>query len=169
MKTEDEFFIGKRPWSKIKDAVLRDYLPPYLGKVAKLGQQIILIDAFAGPGIFEKEKGEDRLGSPLIVFQAVEKYVRGKYLVIFMNSNKAHHKKLEITMKKMAPQKAVMSLYGTAQELLEKVSKILTNQTLFIYLDPFGLKDLDFKLIEPFLQRSISYSTEIVINALCEF
>jgi len=164
MKTEDEFFRGKRPWSKIKDAVLRDYLPPYLGKVAKLGQQIILIDAFAGPGIFEKEKGENRLGSPLIVFQTVEKYVRGKYLAIFMNSNKNHYKKLKNTMNKLSPQKAVMALYGTAQELLEEVSKILTNQTLFIYLDPFGLKDLDFKLIEAFLQRDISYSTEIVIN-----
>jgi len=164
MKSEDEFFKGKRPWSKIKDDVLRDYLPPYLAKVAKLGQQIILIDAFAGPGIFENEKGKNRLGSPLIILQTAERYVHGKYLAIFVNSNKNNHKKLENTINNFAPQEATETLHGTAQELLSKVKKVLTNQTLFIYLDPFGLKDLDFKFIKPFLQRSISYSTEILIN-----
>jgi len=164
MKAEEDFFKGKRPWSKIKDAVLRGYLPPYLAKVAKLGHQIILIDAFAGPGIFEKEKGEDRLGSPLIILQLAERYVHGKYQAIFMNSNINHHKKLKSAIENFGPKEAIKPRYGKAQELLDEVKKVLTNQTLFIYLDPFGLKDLEFRFIEPFLQRNISYSTEIVIN-----
>ena len=31
------FFTGKRPWSKIKDQILSQYMPAYLSKVAKLG------------------------------------------------------------------------------------------------------------------------------------
>ena len=161
MNTENTFFEGKRPWSKIKDAVLRDYLPAYLSKVAKLGQRIILIDAFAGPGIFENEQGEDRLGSPLIILQDAERYVPKKYFAIFANSNKDHHKKLNETIKKYEFAKALLA---NAQELLKEIKSVLTNQTLFIYLDPFGLKDLEFDLIKLFLERDISYSTEILIN-----
>ena len=54
--TEKTFFKGKQPWSKIKDAVLKSYLPPYLKKIATLDRQIILIDAFAGPDRFEKKR-----------------------------------------------------------------------------------------------------------------
>ncbi|MDH4223290.1 MAG: three-Cys-motif partner protein TcmP [candidate division Zixibacteria bacterium] len=161
VNTEKTFFKGKRPWSKIKDAVLRDYLPPYLKKVGKLGHQIILVDAFAGPGIFEDEKDEDRLGSPLIILQNAENYVPGRYFAIFVNSNKDHDKKLKQTIKKY---KSSLAILGTARELLDEIRDLLTNQTLFIYLDPFGLKDLDFSMIEPFLKRDISYSTEILIN-----
>lgn len=53
MRKESEFFSGKRPWSKIKDQVIEDYLIPYLNKVSKLKKKIIIVDAFAGPGIFE--------------------------------------------------------------------------------------------------------------------
>ncbi len=162
MNTENTFFEGKRPWSKIKDAVLRDYLPAYLSKVATLSQRrIILIDAFAGPGIFDNEEGMDRLGSPLIILHNAEKYVPGKYLAIFVNSKKDHHKKLSETIKEY---KLAKTLFGNAQELLKEINDLLTNQTLFLYLDPFGLKDLDFDLIKPILERDISYSTEILVN-----
>ena len=164
MSTEDTFFKGKCPWSKIKDAVLKDYLPPYLRKVAKLGRRIILIDAFAGPGIFESEKGEERLGSPLIICRAVERHVPGKYLAIFVNSNRNHHEILEKVIYGFASKDTVIPLLGTAQELLVEVNKVLTNQTLFIYLDPFGLKDCEFNLVKPFLERDISYSTEVLVN-----
>jgi len=164
MSTEDTFFKGKRPWSKIKDAVLKDYLPPYLKKVNKLGQRIILIDAFAGPGIFENGHRENRIGSPLIICRTAENHIPGKYLAIFVNPNKAHHIKLKKVVYEFAPQEAVKLLLGTAQELLSGVVKVLTKQTLFIYLDPFGLKDCEFNLIKSFLERDILYSTEILVN-----
>ena len=56
------FFSGKRPWSKIKDKVLSEYMPAYLRKVATLGKDILLIDGYAGPGEFD----DNTHGSPLI-------------------------------------------------------------------------------------------------------
>ena len=41
---ENTFFKGKREWSKLKDAVLNQYLPPYLKKVNTLNRPIILVD-----------------------------------------------------------------------------------------------------------------------------
>jgi hypothetical protein len=89
--TEDEFFVGKRPWSRIKDQVLQDYMAPYLAKVQKLGRRILLIDGYAGPGLFD----DGSRGSPLIMCDAAERLAKGKYSAFFMNNDQDCHRKLE--------------------------------------------------------------------------
>jgi three-Cys-motif partner protein len=159
-RTEKCFFKGKRPWSKIKDRVLQNYLPPYLSKVSKLGRRIILIDAFAGPGKFE----DGQPGSPLIISQMAEKYVAGQYLVFFVNHEHAHHDSLVKLLAPFIKKEQVIPILGTAEDLLANVGSLLTDQTLFLYLDPFALTGWQFSTIEPFLGRDKRYSTEIVIN-----
>jgi hypothetical protein len=46
---------------------------------------------------------------------------------------------------------------------LKTVVPLLSNQSVFLYLDPFGLAG-DFAAIEPFLKRPKQYSTEILVN-----
>jgi three-Cys-motif partner protein len=70
----DDFFKGKRPWSKIKDRILNSYMSPYMAKVNQRGQPILVLDAFAGPGRFD----DGQPGSPLIICQAAEKYAKGR-------------------------------------------------------------------------------------------
>ncbi len=157
---EAGFFKGKRPWSKIKDRILGQYMPPYLAKVAKLGKPIILIDAFAGPGKFE----DGSPGSPLIICQAAERRVRDSYQAIFVNRKKEHHDQLSYVLSRFIEQKKVIPIHGTADELLAQVRGLLRDHTVFLYLDPFGLKGCEFSVIEPFLRRDKTYSTEIVVN-----
>ncbi|MXZ73975.1 MAG: three-Cys-motif partner protein TcmP [Gemmatimonadetes bacterium] len=157
---ESTFFSGKRPWSKIKDQILSQYMPAYLSKVAKLGKPIILIDAFAGPAKFD----DGSAGSPLIICHAAEKHVKGRYQAIFVNSQQDHHDKLSYVLSSFIEQNKVVALHGTADELLTKVRDVLDDHTVFLYLDPFGLKGCEFSIIEPFLQRNRTYSTEIVVN-----
>ena len=157
---EGSFFKGKRPWSKIKDHVLGQYMPPYLAKVATLGRPIILIDAFAGPGRFE----DGSAGSPLIICQAAEKRVPDRYLAIFVNREGEHHDQLSQVLSRFIDPGNVIPIHGTAKTLLANVRDIVADHTVFLYLDPFGLKGCEFSLIEPFLTRDRAYSTEIVIN-----
>ena len=157
---ESGFFKGKRPWSKIKDKILGQYMPPYLAKVAMLGRPIILIDAFAGPGRFE----DGSAGSPLVICQAAEQRVRDSYKAIFVNSEKEHHDQLLHVLSSFIEQKKVIPLHGTADALLGKARGLLRDHTVFLYLDPFGLKGCEFSVIEPFLRRDRAYSTEIVVN-----
>lgn len=144
---EAGFFKGKRPWSKIKDQILGQYMPPYLAKVATLGKPIILIDAFAGPGKFE----DGSAGSPLIICQAAERRVRGSYQAIFVNREKEHHDQLSHVLSSFIEQKKAIPIHGTADELLAQVRGLLGDHTIFLYLDPFGLKGCEFSVIEPFL------------------
>lgn len=157
---ESSFFKGKRPWSKIKDRILGQYIPPYLSKVAKLGRRIILIDAFAGPGEFE----DGTAGSPLIICQAAERNARDLYQAIFVNSDRGHHEQLSHLLSSLIAQKKVIPIHGTAENLLVTVREVLGDHTVFLYLDPFGLRGCEFSLIEPFLRRDRAHSTEIVIN-----
>lgn len=157
---ESGFFKGKRPWSKIKDQILGQYMRPYLAKVATLGKPIILIDAFAGPGKFE----DGAAGSPLIICQAAEQRVRDSYLAIFVNREKEHHDQLSHVLSSFIEQQKVIPIHGTADALLAKVRDVLGDHTVFLYLDPFGLKGCEFAVIEPFLRRDRAHSTEIVVN-----
>jgi spore photoproduct lyase len=160
MKTESEFFKAKRPWSKIKDQVIGNYLVPYLNKVSKLGQKIVIVDAFSGPGIFE----DGSKGSPLIICEVAEKQVPREYVGIFANRDKESHTKLEKALKKYIEGKQAITILGNAKDLLEELRNIVGNATLLIYLDPFGLKGCEFRLLEPYLGRDKRFSTEVIIN-----
>lgn len=157
---ETGFFKGKRPWSKIKDQILSQYMPPYLAKVAKLGKPIILIDAFAGPGKFE----DGSVGSPLIICQAAEQCVPNSYQAIFVNREEEHNTQLSDVLSSFIGQKKVVPIHGSADALLANVRDVIRDHTAFLYLDPFGLKGCEFSVIEPFLRRDRAYSTEIVVN-----
>ncbi len=159
MVKERWFFEFKKPWSKIKDDILKYYLTAYLPKVAKLRKRIILIDAFAGPGKYN----DNEVGSPLIIYDKAEKWVKGRYTAIFMNKNEKHYKKLSDTVSNYKNEN-VLSIRGDSEILLKNISEILTDQTIFVYLDPFGIKECKYDTIRPFLERKKQYSTEILMK-----
>ena len=145
---KDDFFKGKRPWSVIKDKVLANYMTPYLAKVNTLGKPILLIDGYAGPGVFLD--GEP--GSPVIMCGTAERTVKGKYQAIFVNKNKAHHEKLTAVIQRAGWTKSVQTILGDSTDL-NKLLPPFYNQTVFLYLDPFGLKGCNFDILLPFLNR----------------
>ena len=160
VESSDEFFEGKRPWSKIKDKVLEKYMTPYLTKVNTRGQPILLIDGYAGPGTF----GDDTVGSPIIICEAAEKYVKDNYQAIFINNKKKYHKKLSAEILRRGWSHSVETILGDSQLLLKALPQTLSNQTVFLYLDPFGPTGCDFALLTPFLERASQFSTEILLT-----
>lgn len=156
---DDDFFEGKRPWSIIKDRVLEDYMSPYLAKVRKLNKPILLVDGYAGPGIFDDHKP----GSPMIMCQAAEKNSPGNYRALFINKREKYHKKLESVLQKTGRMGAATPILGDTTKILPMLPSLLRNHTVFLYLDPFGPTGCSFSLLEPFLTRNVNYSTEMVI------
>ena len=157
---EDDFFLGKRPWSLLKDRVLKDYMTPYLAKVARLGHPILLIDGFAGPGEFV----DGSSGSPLIMCEAAEQYVPRRYHAVFVNRNPVFHRQLSEALQQRGWLGAAEPVLGDATDLLRQLPADLGTHTTFIYLDPFGLRGCEFSLLEPLLQRDQRFSTEILLT-----
>jgi three-Cys-motif partner protein len=157
---DDEFFRGKRPWSKIKDKVIEGYMPAYLRKVARLGKPILLVDGYAGPGSFN----DGSPGSPFIMCTAAEQHVKDKYSAIFVNHKEAHHQQLETLLVAKGWSSRTKAILGDSTKFLQELSSQLKDQTVFVYLDPFGLKGCEFSTLLPFLRRHQRYSTELVVN-----
>ncbi|MYE26478.1 MAG: three-Cys-motif partner protein TcmP [Chloroflexi bacterium] len=154
----DTFFDEERPWSRLKNRILESYVEPYLAKVNKRREHIVLVDAFAGPG-----KGADGApGSPLIICEAAERRAKGKYSAYFFNNDPDHHRQLSDHLGSKGYSSATPIL-GDAIALIKLLTQSLSDHTLFLYVDPFGL-DCEFDVLIPLLEREKRYSTEILIN-----
>ena len=160
-QASDDFFDSKdsHPWSRVKDQILASYVTAYLAKISWKKADIILIDAFAGPGV--TEDGEP--GSPLIICRAAERYAQGRYKAYFVNKDETHHQKLEEILSKNNLSKSAKAIHGDGLSILSQIARNLFRQSVLLYVDPFGL-DCEFHILEPYLNRSEKYSTEILIN-----
>lgn len=158
---EEDFFSSKRPWSGIKDAILGSYMSPYFAKLSRVpNRKILVIDAFAGPGRFE----DGQPGSPLIICQAAERYAKDSYEAIFINIDKEHHQQLSSILHQ-ANYRNAKAVHGDSRDILREIHPRLHEPvTVFLYMDPFGLKEASFDLIRPFIERNPDYSTEILVN-----
>lgn len=158
--TEDTFFDRKRPWSAIKDQVIQSYMPAFVEKVKKRKQPILLIDAFAGPGTFDDGKP----GSPLILCRAASR-TTANWHAVFINRNDTHHKELGAVLAKEGWNSNTTTVCGDARQYLTDLHRNLTEESLFLYLDPFGLKGCDFQVIRPYVERAIrGHIVEVIVN-----
>lgn len=155
------FFNSKdaHPWSRVKDRILGTYLTVYFAKINRIRKPVFLVDAFAGPGL--TEDGEP--GSPLIICKAAEIFGKGKFHAFFVNKDEAHHNDLGNVLCENGYESVTTTICGDGPSVLREVAPQLTDHTVFLYIDPFGV-ECEFDALEAFLDRSKYCSTEILIN-----
>lgn len=68
-KKNDDFFVEKKPWSRVKDELLDCYLKPYVAKILHTRKPLVYVDCFAGKGKFD----DGNPGSPLIALDIFQK------------------------------------------------------------------------------------------------
>jgi three-Cys-motif partner protein len=155
------FFMEKREWSKVKDRIVGNYIACYLKTVHLRGRPIIIVDAFAGPGSF----GDGTDGSPLIICKDIEKEKRRVGIgCVFADVHPAHRKELEIILSKYIKDGICEKPVDECSAALAKALEIGKGATLFFYLDPYGIKDLEFEMVKQIYERGTDQSTEVLIN-----
>ncbi|HVO67220.1 MAG TPA: three-Cys-motif partner protein TcmP [Syntrophales bacterium] len=156
-----DFFKNKREWSEYKDLILSYYLTPYLPKVCSLGRSVVVIDCFAGPGRFED--GKD--GSPLIIAKAVSVLARKNKSVSarFIEERKKYYRKLEANILEFND--FCEAKPGTFESSVAEIGRLAKNNTVFVYIDPYGIKSLKFSLLAS-IYRYIQQgsSVEVLLN-----
>ena len=156
--SSDWYFIEKRPWSRVKDGILSYYLEPYLNKIKKLKRRILIVDTFAGPGLFER--GSEP-GSPLIITESAERAVPGNYDAVFTNIEEDQH---ELLQQRLEPYPNASAHLMRARRILQKLNQRIKDQSLFLYLDPYGIDECDYDLVKPLLDRTLhEFSTKLMI------
>lgn len=161
MKTD--FFEKKKPWSKYKDFILGYYLKPYLSKVRHLGKPIVIIDCFAGPGRFKD--GED--GSPFIICKEIEKWGGANIYGVFIERKKKYYNELVENIGQY--KEFAIPVKGEFGDYINNISQISSRNTTFLYVDPFGVKDLIYEEMDKIFEKIANgNSVELLLNFDCD-
>ncbi|MCZ7672262.1 MAG: three-Cys-motif partner protein TcmP [Chloroflexi bacterium] len=146
IRSSQEFFGELKEWSERKLKILEGYVDPFVKVLGKPVQQVYYIDAFAGAGIYRNgEMGSAIRAAELALnYQNQGKPYRLKCINI--ESNKENFENLEANTADYGD--LVLNLYGTFPEnLVQVLDETIGNPALF-FLDPFGVKGIDWDLIK---------------------
>lgn len=162
-KNNDDFFNIKKPWSEVKDELLSCYLRPYIQKLLTSKNDIVYIDCFAGKGQFEDGKP----GSPIIALNIMKECInrssaiRKQITPIFIDLRYADDLNKNLSPFTSFPT-AIYS--GNYTDYIEEVLDNNIGSNVFIYIDPYGIKDLDCHLFKSFSNSNKHNSVELLIN-----
>lgn len=161
-RKNETFFEQKKPWSEIKDALLKCYLKPYIAKILAHGGPVRYIDCFAGAGKFSD--GSD--GSPLIAINEINDALNFSYAkekdvkLFFIEKNHA------ATLKEVLQSDDNLVggvIAGGFEENFIPLARKHQRSNLFCYIDPFGVKVLDSHLLDD-LTKLDFLTIELLIN-----
>ncbi|KJR99989.1 MAG: hypothetical protein VR68_07450 [Peptococcaceae bacterium BRH_c4a] len=163
-KNNSSFFKSKNSWSEIKDKLLSYYLPQYFQKVLMTNKSIFYVDCFAGKGKFDD--GKD--GSPRIALQIRDTCIsqsrakNPKIDTCFIDLNyedELRANTIGYSTKNGAPQ----IISGKYEEQIETLLSDKIGKNVFLYIDPYGIKALDYGLFSKFADYGF-FSIEMLIN-----
>lgn len=165
-----DFFKEKREHSEWKDKVLGKYLSPYINKVKEIRGSlrnervpILIVDGFAGRGLYED--GND--GSPAIISRIAEEKVH-KYKIIikciFFEEIQDNFQALSDFLRPYKTKKISYAIHGNFDlNMINSLRSKYRRWTVFFYLDPFGVKGIEFQKISEIFTRFLG-STELLLN-----
>lgn len=159
-KDNSGFFIEKKTWSKIKDSLLACYLKPYIQKIIATRRPTTYIDCFAGKGLFE----DGNPGSPIIALEVINdclgstNFSNASIDCAFIELNHA-----DDLQKNLYKYKNSTVLSGKYEDNIETQIKDKKMHNVFLYIDPYGIKALNFSIFEKISQMNLN-SIELLIN-----
>ena len=157
-----EFFKKKNSWSMMKDKILGQYLVPYINKVKQFKRLVVIVDGFAGCGIY----GDKTEGSPIIICKILEGYIKKgiKAIGIFIDNNLECFKELEKNIKYYKDKEIAITEFGDFRKITPDIIKIAKDSPMFFYIDPFGIAGLEFEHLEMIFKKVKRSSTEVLVN-----
>lgn len=158
------FFEIKNDWSVIKDRLLGCYLPAYFQKVLFTHKPIFYVDCFAGKGKFDD--GND--GSPIIALKIRDDCISrssastAKIDTCFIDLNHADDLRQNLVQYCNA-NGSPQIVSGRYENEIETILADRRGANVFLYIDPYGIKALDFELFAKFADYGFR-SIEMLIN-----
>lgn len=159
MSNTSKFFQDKKRWSVYKDKILSNYLPIYLSKILATNKDTLIIDGFAGRGTFD----DGTIGSPLIIRDRVREALSysnysSKIYPIFIEYGK---KRAEQLKKALNSNECYVRIADYKTEALSIIARN-KHRNIFLYVDPFGIKHLQYNIFEELAQNP--NSVELLLN-----
>lgn len=136
------------------------YLKPYFQKILLTKHPVTYVDCFAGAGKFND--GTD--GSPLIALKVISDVLAQSKIAnteIKSCFIEAHH--YDQLNKNLECYSNTQVVSGKFEKNIGKILRNNLHRNIFLYIDPYGVKELDFEFIGSLAKESF-YSMELLLN-----
>ena len=160
-KKNDDFFVKKKPWSKVKDELLGCYLKPYVSKILYTRKPLAYVDCFAGKGKFD----DGNPGSPLIALDILQQGLASTKLngnarigAAFIDLNYATDLQTNLSA-----YNGIRIVSGAYEDTIENLLISKKGWNVFLYIDPYGIKALDCSKFDAFANGQFN-TIELLIN-----
>ena len=155
-----DFFKEKKAWSALKDEILDYYLFPYIAKILRTGKPLYIFDCFAGKGKFDNGQN----GSPLIIAEHIKGTLQKNPSLTSKLQGFFIEKKYSAELEKnLSGYPNAEPLPGTFEDNLKKILSLDKNNSIFLYVDPYGIKSLSLSNFNLVKERHFS-SFELLMN-----
>ena len=168
-KDNSRFFDKKQEWSKIKDELLLSYLPAYFQKVLYTRRPVFYVDCFAGMGVFK----DGQPGSPVIALNIRSEVLQktkvpdARIDMCFIDKNYEEELKHNTSSYPEFDSRGKKTIIGGKYEdHILSLLKAHSGENIFLYIDPYGIKALDYDLfIQSLSCRPGSFEMLINMNS----
>ena len=157
-----EFFDELKEWSERKLNILEGYLDPFvkvLGSLRRV-EQVYYVDAFAGKGVYQ----DGAKGSAIRAAELAQHYQnKGKHYrlrCINGEANQENFVNLQANTRMFGD--LVSNLQGPFEDNVDTVLQITSGEPALFFLDPFGVKALDWQVVKKIIHRG--FGTDLWIR-----
>jgi three-Cys-motif partner protein len=155
-----DFFKEKKEWSVLKDDILDYYLSPYISKILRAGKPLYIFDCFAGKGKFDNGVN----GSPLIIANHIKGNIEKNPSLSGKLKGTFIEKKYSAELNKnLSGYSNTKVLPGTFEDNLQEILSLDKNSSIFLYVDPYGIKSLNLDNFKRVRDRQF-FSLEMLMN-----
>ncbi|HET7441210.1 MAG TPA: three-Cys-motif partner protein TcmP, partial [Terriglobales bacterium] len=131
--------------SRIKHAILRDYLPAWAVIIASASRQINYFDCFAGPGRYEFQ-GTVVDGSPVIAVKAAKHFLsshpKHEVNIFLSENNEQQATQLEEQLDSLKPYPKNLTVHPLTEDSRTFIPDLFSNISAlgpcFLMIDPYG-------------------------------
>lgn len=166
VNSNKDFFVEKKEWSIIKDKLLESYLLPYFQKILATRRDVVYIDCFSGKGKFDD--GID--GSPLIAMKAINKSLENtkysqKIYPYFIEKKYVNELIINLCQFPYKCENPQIISGNFEDEIFNIIDNRKFNRyNIFLYIDPYGIKSLNYNLFKEIFNNKNISSVEMLIN-----
>ena len=157
-----EFFDELKEWSERKLNILEGYLDPFvkvLGSLRRV-EQVYYVDAFAGKGIYQDGAKGSAIRAAELAQRYQDEHKPYRLRCINVEANQENFENLQTNTQVFRD--LVTNLPGTLEDNINTILRITSGNPALFFLDPFGVKALDWQIIQRIIHRG--FGTDLWIR-----
>lgn len=149
-QSKEDFFDVMHEWSDRKLKLLEKYIDP-AAKILGSIKQIYYVDGFAGRGKYR----DGANGSPIRIAELAQQFEsEGKpysFRCINVEENGEYFANLQTETTKFG--RIVQNIHGRFADNLDRILFLIDDQPAIFFLDPFGIKGIDWSAVRKIIWR----------------